>query len=385
MMSSCSAQLQVRMGNTDSHSGFAPAPSSSLGFPTRREEVPSARSWWRSTQAGSRSRGRGHTNRHAASCTYEHASKAPRGVGPPQIYLLGGGYQEDGGGSDGTRGERTSVEGGGSPKVLLRKDGSVRVEFTNSQVVSGKPQGLDGVSTVAAATATVTATEPSLRTSKGSLLSSDGSWYDLPWGTSGELADNVFVNSSGCTAHFSARTEEAAAPPPGGYTGFFSAQVDVPPGRNPGLLPPAESAAGYTSCSSSRTEDSGIGDSVILPADTTDISQASPRHASPLHSRHNALPAFPAFSTSLDAAPPLHDVIQEAQGTGGEGQLPYSSQTLPCHRTNPASATSGSNRKDFLKSRIRRLSDWTGSLSRKKRRIQVRHNGRQEHKFSNIL
>lgn len=367
-MSSCSAHPQVRMGNTDSHSGFAPAPSSSLGFPARREEVPSARSWWRSTQAGSRSRRRGHTNRHAASWTYEHASKALQGVGPPQICLGDGGYREDGGGSDGTRGERTSVESGGSPKVLLRKDGTVRVEFTNSRVISGKPQGLDGVTTVAA-------TEPSLRTSKGSSLSSDGSWYDSPWGTGSEFADNVFINSSGSTAYFSARTEEAVAPPPGGYTGFFSAQVDVPPGLNPDFLPPAESAAGYTSCFSGWTEDSGIGDSVILPAETTDISHASPRHASPLHSRHNALPAFP---TSLDAVPPLDDVIQEEQGTGGAGQLLYSSQTLPCRRANSASATSGSNRKDFLKSRIRRLSDWTGSLSRKKRRIQVRRDGRQE-------
>lgn len=357
------------MGNTDSHSGLAPAPSSSLGFPARREEVPSARSWWRSTQAGSRSRGRGHTDRHAASWTYKHASKAPQGAGPPQVCLLGGGYREDGGGSDGTRGEQTSVESGGSPKVLLRKDGSVRVEFTNSRVVSGKPQVLDGVATVAAAT--VAAAEPSLRTSKGSSLSSDGSWYDSPWGSGGELANNVFVN----TGHFSARTEEAAAPPPGEYTGFFSAQVDVPPGLNPGFLPPAESAAGYTSCSSGWTEDSGIGDSVILPAETTDTSQASPRHASPFHSRYNALPAFP---TALDAVPPLHDVIQEEQGAGGAGQLLYSSQTLPCRRADPASATSGSNRKDFLKSRIRRLSDWTGSLSRKKRRIQVRRDGRQE-------
>lgn len=264
------------------------------------------------------------------------------------------------------------MESGGSPKVLLRKDGSLRVEFTNTQVVSEKPQGLDGV---AASTATAITTddtaESSVRTSKGSSLSSDGSWYDSPWGTGGEFADNVFVNSSGCTAYFSAHTEEAVVPPPGGYTGFFSAQVDVPPGLNHDFLPSAERAVGYTSCSSGRTEDSGIGDSVILPAETTD----PPRHASPLHSRHNALPTFP---TSLDAVPPLDDVIQEEQGTGGAGLLLYSSQTLPRHRANPASGTSGSNRKDFLKSRIRRLSDWTGSLSRKKRRIQVRHDGRQE-------
>ncbi|TMS12125.1 T-lymphoma invasion and metastasis-inducing protein 2 [Larimichthys crocea] len=60
------------------------------------------------------------------------------------------------------------------------------------------------------------------------------------------------------------------------------------------------------------------------------------------------------------------------RGSGGGVEQLYSSLTLPCRRAEPvnAAAATGNNRKDFLKSRIRRISDWTGSLSRKKRRIQ---------------
>lgn len=370
---------QVTMGNTDSHSSFAtPARSScSHRFSSRREEVPSARSWWKSGQAGSRSRGRGYTSRHAAgpphtSWHYEHASKL--GAGSPQRYLRGeGGYLENGGGSNGIRGERTSLESGGSPKVLLSKDGSMRVEFTNTRVVPAEPQGLAGLP----ATTAPPVPEPSLRTSKGSSLSSDGSWYDSPWGTGGELADNVFVcgesvaNSSGYTTYSSTHTEETAATASCGYNAFFSAQVEVSPGFNSSLLfPAAETAAGYNSCSSGRTEDSGIGDSVILQPDLRDFSLVSPDN---VYSSYNTLPAFP---TTPDATALLDDVIQEEEGSGGAVEQLYSSLTLPCRRANPVNAAcvSGNNRKDFLKSRIRRLSDWTGSLSRKKRRIQVRNN-----------
>lgn len=275
--------------------------------------------------------------------------------------------------NNGSRGQRTSLESGGSPKVLLSKDGSMRVEFTNTRVVPVEPQGLAGLPAPPAATVP----EPLLRTSKGSSLSSDGSWYDSPWGTGGELADNVFIceeseaNGGGYATYSSNRTEETAGGS-SGYNTFFSAQVDVSPGFN---FPAAETAAGYNTCSSGRTEDSGIGDSVILQPDLRDFSLVSPPTASPynVYSSHNTLPAFP---TAPDAAPLLGDVIQEEEGPGGAVEQCYSSLTLPCRRTNPinaASSASRNDRKDFLKSRIQRLSDWTGSLSRKKRRLQVRN------------
>lgn len=264
---------------------------------------------------------------------------------------------ENGGGNNRIHVQRTPRQSGSSPKVLLSKDGSMRVEFTNTRVVPVEQLAMTAPPIP----------EPSLRTSKGSSFSSDGSWYDSPWGT-----DDVFVcgeggaNSSGYTTYASNRTEETTPTTSRGYAAFFSARVDVSPECNSSLLfPAAETATRYTTCSSGRTEDSGIGDSVILQPDLSDFSLVSPHS---VYSSHNSLPAFP---TTLDATAPLNDVIQEEEGSEGAVEHPYSSLTLPCRRPDVGCA-SANNRKDFLKSRIRRLSDWTGSLSRKKRRIQVR-------------
>uniref|UniRef100_A0AAR2ISH6 TIAM Rac1 associated GEF 2a n=1 Tax=Pygocentrus nattereri TaxID=42514 RepID=A0AAR2ISH6_PYGNA len=57
----------------------------------------------------------------------------------------------------------------------------------------------------------------------------------------------------------------------------------------------------------------------------------------------------------------LHQVIIVDSATQA-----FSSLTLPCRKP----VADSNSRKDSLKSRIRRLSDWTGSLSRKKRRLQ---------------
>lgn len=413
MMSSSLILLQVAMGNTDSHSSFVPPAKSScsLRFSSRREEVPSARSWWRSSQGGCRSRGRSQQNQHASGPPYTswHYERAPKlGAGSPQGFIRGEappqggcrsqfGFLENGDGRNRMCGERTSLESGGSPKVLLSKDGSMRVEFTNTRVVPMETQGLTSLPATTNTAAAAPVSDPSLRTSKGSSLSSDGSWYDSPWGAGGELADNVFVcgqsvaNSSGYATYSSTRTEETATTS-SGYNTFFSAQVDISPGFTSSLLfPPAEtseftSATGYNTCSSGRTEDSGIGDSVILQPDLSDFSLVSPSSASldNVYSSHNTLPAFPTAPdasllqqrAAISSSALLDDVIQEEEGSGGGAEQRYTSLTLPCRRVEPANATStsGNNRKDFLKSRIRRLSDWTGSLSRKKRRIQVRNN-----------
>lgn len=376
MMSSSSILFQVIMGNADSHSSFvSPAkPSCSFRFSSRREEVTSARSWWRSSQGGCRSRGKSYLNHPMASSPYtswryEPAPKAARGGaklrgGSPQRLCRG----EFGGG------ERASLESSGSPKVLLSKDGSMRVEFTKARV---EPESLSGLPAItAAATTTTTSAEVSLRTSNGSSLSSDGSWYDSPWGNS-ELTDNVFVcrqnadNSSGYTTATSSS----------GYNTFFSAQgEDISPGFSSSLLFPTTetnvftaATAGYNTCSSGRTEDSGIGDSELLQPDLTDFSLIS---APGVYSSHNTLPAFPTDAgTPAGEAALLDDVTQKEEGSAGDMEEHYSSCTLPCRNVESASTASArNNRKDFLKSRIRRLSDWTGSLSRKKRRIQVRNN-----------
>lgn len=386
--------LQVVMGNADSHSSFvSPAkPSGSFRFSSRRDEVTSAHSWWRSGQGSGqgscRSRGRSYLNHPAAgspytSWRYEQAPKAAAGgprlkAGSPQTFCRQ--EQSQFGGSNRICGERASLESGGSPKVLLSKDGSMRVEFSKARVVPMEPQSLNGLSSMTATATVAAGPEASLRTSNGSSLSSNSSWYDSPWGN-GELTDNVFVygqnadNSSGYTTATSSS----------GYNTFFSAQgEDISPGFSSTLLFPAAevnmfaAATGYNICSSGRTEDSGIGDSVILQPDLRDFSPIAPASA---YSSHNTLPAFPTdtdtnlqqLGAAASSAALLDDVIQNEEGPVQDMEEAYTSCTLPCQKVEPISAASArNNRKDFLKSRIRRLSDWTGSLSRKKRRIQVR-------------
>nr|XP_020444360.1 LOW QUALITY PROTEIN: T-lymphoma invasion and metastasis-inducing protein 2-like [Monopterus albus] len=357
------------MGNTDSHSSFvSPAkPSRSIRFSSRREEVPSARSWWRSSQGGSKN----YLNQHATSPPYtswHYEPKAARGAGSPQTYS-----RSQFGGSNGTCGERMTPESGGSPKVLLSKDGSMRVGFTNSRVAHLEPQRLTGPPTATNTTASVA--NSSLRTSKGSSLSSDGSWYDSPWGTGAEPANSVFPfgqsmdNSSGYTTYSSTRTEEAATTSSRCNTTFSAQVADMSPGFNTALLFPATEANEFTSTSSGQTEDSGIGDSVILQPGLRDLSL--------VYTSRNILPAFPtAPDTSLQQngppPPPRRCLMVSSweEGSAGGVELCYSSLTLPCRRPELVSTTCVNSRKDFLKSRLRRLSDWTGSLSRKKRRVQ---------------
>ncbi|XP_014905876.1 T-lymphoma invasion and metastasis-inducing protein 2 isoform X1 [Poecilia latipinna] len=343
------------MGNTDSHSSFSSPvkPCGSLRFSAKKEEVTSARSWWRSSQ----SRGQGHRGQHA-SWQYESAPRggAKQSAGSPQRFNRGDRTQDGRRspfGFQGPKGDQASLQCGGSPKVLLSKDGSMRVEFTNTRVVPVEPQGPPPTNLLP---------ESSHRTSKGSSLSSEGSWYDSPWGTAGELTDSVFVCGQSVDTS-------------SGYNTCSSTQVeDVSPGFSSALLfPPAEGAKGHNSCSSGRTEDSGIGDSVILQPDLHDLNLASPSDG-----RHNALPAFPTSADSFlqqqQQLPTMDNIIQEEAPSAGGFEPRYFSHTLPSRKAEPGSAAfSGNNRKDFLKSRIRQLSDWTGSLSRKKRRIQEPH------------
>ncbi|XP_014327868.1 T-lymphoma invasion and metastasis-inducing protein 2-like [Xiphophorus maculatus] len=356
------------MGNTDSHSSFSSPvkPCGSLRFSTKKEEVTSARSWWRSSQ----SRGQGHQGQQA-SWQYESAPRggAKQSVGCPQRFNQGERTQDGRRspfGFQGPNGDQASLQCGGSPKVLLSKDGSMRVEFTNARVVPVEPQGPPPSNLHP---------ESSHRTSKGSSLSSEGSWYDSPWGAAGELTDSVFVCGQSVDTS-------------SGYNTCSSTQVeDVSPGFSSALLfPPAEGAKGHNSCSSGRTEDSGIGDSVILQPDLHDLNLASP---SDFHSRQNALPAFPTSADSFlqqQLLPAMDNVIQEEAPSVGGIEPRYFSHTLPNRKAEPVSAAfSGNNRKDFLKSRIRQLSDWTGSLSRKKRRIQEPHSSDSSGVFINSL
>ncbi|XP_056150474.1 rho guanine nucleotide exchange factor TIAM2 isoform X2 [Lampris incognitus] len=389
------------MGNTDSQI-VAPVKSCSLKFPSRTEEVPSPHSWWRRAEGsvGYESRGgsgrcflQPQTSRPYGSWDYQYLPDggggadsqlkpaSPRGLltrNRSQVNCQHAhryGYLEGGAECDGVMAcgrqmpERAplcgTLDNRTSPKVLLGKDGTMRVEFTNARMVTMETQVLSGRPATA-----VPVPEPSLRTSKGSSLSSEGSWYDSPWGNATELPDSVFAggpgadNSSGYTTYSSsARTEETAGGyASSGYNTFSSAQMEeLSPGFPADLLfPPTDT----NTCSSALTEDSGIGDSVISHAEHGDFSLAAPPGGALTESR---------------CSPPLTPPAPP-DAVGPEEEQRFSSLTLPGRRAEPVS---GNSRKDFLKSRIQRLSDWTGSLSRKKRRVQESYSGGWDSGFCN--
>uniref|UniRef100_A0A8L0DW37 TIAM Rac1 associated GEF 2 n=1 Tax=Oncorhynchus mykiss TaxID=8022 RepID=A0A8L0DW37_ONCMY len=314
------------MGNTDSqYSNFnvpgKPKPCS-LKFHSIKEEVLSPNSWWRGSEGGGqeyKTRGMGgrvclpqqkitHNQPYGLSQHYEHhITKEGRGLrGPPGAKLKSSSPQCCGRGDSSQVTRKSSGHNGGgflessgensrsSPKVLLSNNGSMRVEFTNARRMSLEAQGLSGHSHNA-----VAAPEPSLtRTSKGSSLSSEGSWYDSPWGNTTELNNNFSL-----------------------------------------ISPP------------------------VSLSDLSMVATYPTPHFQDIPQRRASL----ASVLTLDVGDQ-----EESSELGDQCYSSAHSHTLPCRRvaTEPTAIVVSNSRKDNLKSRIRRLGDWTGSLSRKKRRLQ---------------
>ncbi|CAL9686338.1 unnamed protein product [Knipowitschia caucasica] len=237
-----------------------------------------------------------------------------------------------------------------SPRVVIKKDGSLRVEFTNT---SGNPLVLDGATgpvqllkfsphleaqsalnstdTNLICTAPPASTSSTARTSKGSSLSSDGSWYDSPWGPATELCESeqpcqsVSALDNSSIHQLDAFTEQA----PMTISDLY---------REPTIA-------------------------ATFPIDLTSQLDARPQRSS--------------FASAVDV--PLEEQDTEPKE--------YSSFTLPCRRPKAHTLSEGMeqerqphqdlggqefgfSKKDSIKNRIRRFSDWTGSLSRKKRKSQ---------------
>lgn len=264
--------------------------------------------------------------------------------------------------------EREVLEEQSSPRVVIKKDGSLRVEFTNTtgnalllDEASGPVQllkfspNLESASTSSLPGSSDSrpdglhsgpppaSTSSTARTSKGSSLSSDGSWYDSPWGASTEICEQ-----------------------------------DRP-------------------CSASRT----LGDSPTRQHDSF-TEQSSPLSIGELYRDPTMAATFPtAKELSSHLQEPPHDQRRHRASFASVLDVPleeecpearqYASYTLPCRRPKAhtmsedldrypvqdqhqeqAAAETGFQKKDSIKNRIRRLSDWTGSLSRKKRKSQVR-------------
>uniref|UniRef100_A0A7N8Y6S8 TIAM Rac1 associated GEF 2 n=1 Tax=Mastacembelus armatus TaxID=205130 RepID=A0A7N8Y6S8_9TELE len=233
-----------------------------------------------------------------------------------------------------------------SPRVVIKKDGSLRVEFTNTSgnpLLLGEASGpvqllkfspnLDSASTPSLPGSSGSrqdghcsgpppaSTSSTARTSKGSSLSSDGSWYDSPWGPSTELCEQ-----------------------------------DQP-------------------CSASRT----LVQTPIHQLDTF-TEQSPPVSISDLYRDSTMAATFPTardLSSQLQEPPAAHRLrasFASVLDVPLEEECPevrqYSSYTLPCRRPKAHTMNFTFHKKDSIKNRIRRLSDWTGSLSRKKRKSQ---------------
>ncbi|XP_049340597.1 rho guanine nucleotide exchange factor TIAM2 isoform X1 [Astyanax mexicanus] len=372
------------MGNTDSQYSSFIIPSKSrpcsLKINPSKEEALSPHSWWRSAGGGGGGEGGGgasnykscgsfrnssnqhkngqpyasrhceyiksnNNNKQQQHCSTQNNSKLDYGCLLAQqngCYVQGSSPRPSAKSSG-----SEDLHSRGSPKVLFRQDGSLRVEFTNS-----RPE-LDDVPK-----------DSTLRDSKGSSLSSEASWYDSPWGTGTDLCDNVFTtgqpsdNSSGYTTLSSTRTDDFSSCPTVQLDGHVTELLQ--PYHQARINSSQYSSNGYVSSYSGRTEeDSGIGDSVLLSIEPKDFGLTS---FTELYTNPNLTGPFPTTgilpTSHVQDMPDLQEEALETQA--------FTSLTLPCRK--PVSDTN--SRKDSLKSRIRRLSDWTGSLSRKKRRLQ---------------
>ncbi|XP_060722247.1 rho guanine nucleotide exchange factor TIAM2 isoform X2 [Tachysurus vachellii] len=358
------ANDKIIMGNTDSqHSGFIiPGKSRpcSLKLHSSKEEDLSPHSWWRTTGGASSSK----THASTRNCLNQHKGSQPY-VSYHYDYIdsQDPSFPESNSWDHGSllasgncRYTHTSVrcsnsevpQKKSSPKVLLSGDGSLRVEFTKGR------RGVDNELCAAPMDST-------LRDSKGSSISSEESWYDSPWGAATELCDNVFTgnqpsdDSSGYTTLSSTRTEDMSCPP-----SAMECHADEILCQETG-----NRTTGYATCSPECTEeDSGIGDSVLLHIEQKDIALSSIGN---VYVNPNLTGPFPTNGILSKVQAQNSPVLNSTTKEVCQENHSFTSLTLPCRKSGGGDVNS---RKDSLKSRIRRISDWTGSLSRKKRRLQ---------------
>lgn len=379
------------MGNSESQYSIESPKATNFTFPGKqkpyslklrsaKEDVLSPHMWWKNTPIGSRYRsscgGRGclsppksyHGTRGSQS---EHRSHRSPGCVIRRRHMSDD-YDENPYGAELNghvlNGHSDEVlEEQSSPRVVIRKDGTLRVEFTNG---SGNPLLLDATSgpvqLLKFSPNLETTSTPSLhgssgsrqddhcggpppastsstaRTSKGSSLSSEGSWYDSPWGPSTEL----------CEQEKPCSTSRTLVHSPIHHHDSFTEQ--------PTLVSITD-----------LYKDSTMAATFPTARDLSSQLQESPPGRRP----HRA-----SFASILDV--PLEEECAESPK--------YLSYTLPCRRPKAHTISEdinqyesheqhqeqagnefGFNKKDSLRNRIRRFSDWTGSLSRKKKKTQV--------------
>ncbi|KAM9004497.1 T-lymphoma invasion and metastasis-inducing protein 2 isoform X1 [Sarcophilus harrisii] len=240
-----------------------------------------------------------------------------------------------------------------SPKVLIKTlgkwDGCLRVEFHNSSnnkvptedstgpvqllrysptletETSNLPEVRRNSSTEYSTGHCLSPTDSRLRSSKGSSFSSESSWYDSPWGNTGdinELEGSYLTRSTPDTSiHSSFPSDDAKKL--FNQSSSLSSLRELYKDATLESLPP----------SGIRLSDEYIG-------------------------THASLNSRVSFVSDMDVP----------SRTEQRGPVQYCSYTLPCRKSKPL--TEDTSKKDTLKTRMRRISDWTGSLSRKKRKLQ---------------
>lgn len=155
----------------------------------------------------------------------------------------------------------------------------------------------------------------SFKSSKGSSLSSDGSLYDLPWGTSVELNDSDSASPNSQRQISSSNV------------GFLDEQL-------------------ATNTTTTLYRDPRIAATFSTVKDLQFSNDSHLKHRSSFVS-----------------------VMEEHCSEGGPEEEQYSSFTLPCRKPKPF--LDNNEKKESIRNRFRRISDWTGSLTRKKK-FQVR-------------
>ncbi|KAM9466722.1 rho guanine nucleotide exchange factor TIAM2 isoform 2-T4 [Clarias gariepinus] len=345
------------MGNSDSQYSLQGSRSSSFTIPNRqkpsamklrssKEAIVSPHGWWKTGACvsgfKSKAASRGCLSQHKSNQSsmlrrYDYLAKgreAKRRISAqwnvsPQAGVASenGHLEENGRGCNGhtVNGYKTperktkleELEDHSSPRVVIKSDGSVRVEFSqlskNSTLPdeNGGPVQLLKFSPTSHCMSTSdrdsapAANSPKTRTSKRSSLSSEGSWYDSPWGPGAEVNDDVAASP--------VRISETL---PSVRIEYFDEQ-----------LPPHH-----------LYHDPGVGAKDLTLANETSF-------------KHRA-----SFVCMME-----EPVLDESSGA-----RQYSSFTLPCPKPKPIMENTG--KKEILRNRMRRLSDWTGSLTRRKKK-----------------
>uniref|UniRef100_A0A8C6G7R9 Uncharacterized protein n=1 Tax=Mus spicilegus TaxID=10103 RepID=A0A8C6G7R9_MUSSI len=242
-----------------------------------------------------------------------------------------------------------------SPRVLIKTlgklDGCLRVEFHNggnphkgtSEDPSGPVRLLRYSPTLASETCRVretrrhsgagspasqrpSPTDSRLHSSKGSSLSSESSWYDSPWGNTGEVSE---------------------------VDGSFLAPSTPDPSL-PSSFPPSDIKKPFNQSSSLSSLRELYKDPNLGCRSPSGTCLSSNEYISSQVSLNNRV----SFASDMDVPSRVDH----------RDPLHYSSFTLPCRKSK--ALTEDAAKKDTLKARMRRFSDWTGSLSRKKRKLQ---------------